>query len=170
MGPQAGIPNLQCSSICVYHKDTAGVLHSLQNFDLLERILNAVSRGETPPKAIAFSREDRERFKKIGLKTGTREMDFVIEFPWDAVRSFITIVAQASDVELRRRVLVMAVDRIRRTTSLSKILAAKGLQSCVIRENPYLGPGHAPYEKFIESLLATTDASERLFGKTEANH
>ncbi|CAM6118793.1 unnamed protein product [Calypogeia fissa] len=73
------------------------------------------------------------------------------------------MVAKANDAELRRRVLVMALDRIRRPPSLTKILAAKGLKSCTIRENPYLAPGNAPYENFIESLLATTDAREKLF-------
>ncbi|CAM6084097.1 unnamed protein product [Calypogeia fissa] len=160
MVPPAGT-NLR-SSICVYHRDKDGVLHSLQNFDLLERILNALSRGQTPPKPLAISRADQERFKKIGLNTRPPELDFVIEFPWDA-RSFITMVAKANDAELRRRVLVMALDRIRRPPSLSKVLAAKRLKSFTIRENPYLTHGHAPYENFIESLLATTDAREKLF-------
>lgn len=91
------------SRIRVYHKDQKGALHSLEHFDLFERVLEEVSRGDTPTTPRVFSLADRKRMKQIGLNKVTTELDFVIELPWDA-RSFITILAKADDQGLRRRV------------------------------------------------------------------
>ncbi|CAM6084049.1 unnamed protein product [Calypogeia fissa] len=144
------------SLIRVYHNDN-GVLKSLRKFDLSESTLEAISRGERSISTKFFSRRDMKRLKRMGLQTES-DVDLVVVFPWNAT-AFVTIVAKANDTQLRRQVVGMAVDRIRKTASLNKIVAMKEVPEYTIRENPYLGPGHAPYENFIDSLLKVTDTS-----------
>ncbi|CAM6118497.1 unnamed protein product [Calypogeia fissa] len=151
-----------------YHKNKEGVFKSLREFDLSEKIIEAISRGERSISTQLLSQRDLKTLKQLG-DHGTESVevvDLVVEFPWDA-GSFLTIVGKANDTQLRRQVLVMAVDRIRKTASLERILALKELSTCTIRENPYLGPGHPPYENFIDSLLNVTDtttpAGDKLF-------
>ncbi|CAM6087566.1 unnamed protein product [Calypogeia fissa] len=102
----------------------------------------------------------------MGIRT-ENEVDLVVEFPWNS-KTVLTTVATANDPKLQRQVLIMAMDRIRKTKSLKKILGFKGLPMCRIRENPYLGPAHAPYKNFIELLLNVIDTStpdgRKLFG------
>lgn len=103
MFPQPARTSLR-SRVLVYHKDKEGVLHSLQNFDFLEKILDAVSRGANPRKPRVITTADRERMNEIGLSiVRPTELDIVIEYPWDP-RTFINIVAKANDKGLRRRV------------------------------------------------------------------
>ncbi|CAM6118525.1 unnamed protein product [Calypogeia fissa] len=145
------------SLLRVYHKDKEGAPQSLQNFDLSEKVFDAISSGERSISTSLLSPGDLKKLKQMGLWT-ENEVDVVVELLWDGP-SLLAIVAKANDTQLRRQVLLMAVDRIRKTKSLKKILALKGLPKCTIRENPYLAPGHAPYENFIESLLNVTDTS-----------
>ncbi|CAM6118517.1 unnamed protein product [Calypogeia fissa] len=145
------------SLLRVYHKDKEGALQSLQNFDLSETVFDAILTGERSISASLFSPRDLKKLKQMGLQT-ENEVDLVVEFPWDGP-SFLAVVAKANDTQLRRMMLMMAVDRIRKTASLKRVLSFKGLPPCTIRENPYLGPGHAAYENFIESLLGITDTS-----------
>ncbi|CAM6114353.1 unnamed protein product [Calypogeia fissa] len=149
------------SLLRVYHKDKQGALKSLQKFDLSERIHDAISSGERSISTSLFSQRDMKELKQMGLQTKTENevVDLVVDLQWD-VKSFVNIVAKApNDTHLRRQVLAMAVDCIRKTAHLDKILTMKLLPPYAIRENPYLGPGHVPYENFIDSLLEVTDTS-----------
>ncbi|CAM6118519.1 unnamed protein product [Calypogeia fissa] len=148
------------SLLRIYHKDKEGSLYSLRKFDLSEKVCEAISRGECSINTQLVSQKDVRRLKRMGLQTED-EVDLVVEFPW----SFLSIVSKANDTQLRRRVLAMAVDRIRKEARLKRVLALKGLATCTVRENPYLGPGHAPYENFIESLLQITDTNANFEGE-----
>ncbi|CAM6114305.1 unnamed protein product [Calypogeia fissa] len=128
-----------------YHKNKEGVFKSLREFDLSEKIIEAISRGERSISTQLLSQRDLKTLKQLG-DHGTESVevvDLVVEFPWDA-GSFLTIVGKANDMQLRRQVLVMAVDRIRKTAEDSKFRKNSGVERTIHMHNtgePLSGAG-----------------------------
>ncbi|KAL3690005.1 hypothetical protein R1sor_016314 [Riccia sorocarpa] len=141
-------------SVSVYHKGRDGVLHPYDS-DTSGLILDA-ARKRVASVDIGWGenacRFDLSTMKQVKRGSRRESEDIVIEIPFTAKN----LKAAGEADGLRRKILVMALDRIREQQFLSKSLDVKGVPYQSVRANPYLKSGHSPYENFLESLTTAT--------------
>ncbi|KAL3690004.1 hypothetical protein R1sor_016313 [Riccia sorocarpa] len=141
-------------SVSVYHKGRDGVLHPYDS-DKSGLILDAARKGVASvdigwgENACRF---DLSTMKQVKRGSRRESEDIVIEIPFTTKN----LKAAREADGLRRKILVMALDRIREQQFLSKSLDVKGVPYQSVRANPYLKSGHSPYENFLESLTRAT--------------
>ncbi|KAL3690011.1 hypothetical protein R1sor_016320 [Riccia sorocarpa] len=141
-------------SVSVYHKGRDGVLRPYDS-ETSRRILDAARKGVASVsigRGINACRFDLSTMKQLKRDPREESEDIVIEIPFIAKN----LKAAGEEDGLRRKILVMALDRLREQQFLSKSLDVKGVPYQSVRANPYLKSGHSPYENFLDSLTTAT--------------